>query len=278
MSLTLDAYVAAPSPVERELRRLFVLGDVRVVFDIGSCEGEDSIRYARLFPNATVYSAEPLPRNLPKLRDNLLRHNAPSVEVLPLAFSDASGTARFYVSSGQPEDRPNGDAWDYGNKSSSLFPPDRHLEVHPWVHFDQVIEVQTDTLASFCKLRQIETIDFIHMDVQGAELKVLEGAGVLINRVKAVWMEVERVPLYAGQPLKGDVERFMKDHGFRRLMDTVEAVSGDEFFVNRDLVGVPITIRISSSSPVAAARRIGRGIGRTVRGAARRSRRLLTRG
>jgi FkbM family methyltransferase len=275
MSLTLDTYVAAPSPVEGELRRLFVLDDVRVVFDIGSCEGEDSIRYARLFPNATVYAAEPLPRNLPRLHENLRRHNASSVEVLPFAFSDASGSAQFYVSAGQPDDRPHGDQWDYGNKSSSLFPPDKHLEIHPWVRFDQVIQVQTDTLANFCASRQIDTIDFIHMDVQGAELKVLAGAGDLISRIKAVWTEVERIPLYAGQPLKSDVERFMEDHAFLKLKDTVGAVSGDQLFVNRALVRVPVRIRAARSAPVVFGLRVGRRVGQMIRVIARRSARLI---
>jgi hypothetical protein len=138
-----------------------------------------------------------------------------------------------------------------------------------------VIQVQTDTLANFCASRQIDTIDFIHMDVQGAELKVLAGAGDLISRIKAVWTEVERIPLYAGQPLKSDVERFMEDHAFLKLKDTVGAVSGDQLFVNRALVRVPVRIRAARSAPVVFGLRVGRRVGQMIRVIARRSARLI---
>ena len=255
VGLSRAGYIASPVPVERDLRRLFNIDSVRVVFDIGACEGEDSVRYARLFPKAVVYAAEPLPRNLSRLRATAASLGEERIRVLPVALSDRVGTAAFHVSSGQPDGRPEGEDWDFGNKSSSLLAPDRHRSLHPWVHFDEVIEVTTDTLASVCQREGIATIDLVHLDVQGAELAVLEGAGPVLARVKAVWMEVEAVPLYADQPLKPDVERYMSRHGFRRLKDTVGAISGDQFYLNEELVKIPFRLRVWYSSPAVIASR-----------------------
>lgn len=37
---------------------------------------------------------------------------------------------------------------------------------------------------------KIDEVDFIHVDVQGAELKVLMGAKDYIIKIKATWLEV----------------------------------------------------------------------------------------
>lgn len=239
MSLTRDAFILSALPIERDLKRLFPRRDARVVFDIGSCEGEDAIRYASFFPHAIVYAVEPLPRNIPRIRENLVRHPRPNVRILPVALSDGVGTARFYVSSGQPPGETSPD-WDHGNKSSSLLPPEQHLAVHPWVRFDEELEIETDTLERVCRREGVDAIDVAHVDVQGAELKVLAGAGPLLERIKVVWMEVEAVPLYRAQPLKRDVELFMAAHGFRKLKDTVDLVAGDQLYVNARLMKVPL--------------------------------------
>lgn len=233
-----DSFVASPSPIEAELRGLFGRNDSLTIFDVGSCEGEDAIRYARLFPKARVFAVEPVPANLAILEGNLKRHGQQvSVTVLALAFSDHDGLASLHVSSGQPDDRPPATDWDYGNKSSSLLPPDRHLEVFPWIRFDQTIQVSTERLDHLCERLGIRVVDFIHLDVQGAELAVLRGAGRLLDQVRAVWMEVEAIPLYRGQPLKQDVQAFMAQHGFEIAKDTVGPVSGDQLYVATRIAG-----------------------------------------
>jgi FkbM family methyltransferase len=229
---TREGFVASPLPIERELREIFRIDEALTIFDIGSCEGEDAIRYARLFPNARVYACEPLPENLAILNENLRRF-APeaSITLLPIAVGDRDGRASFYVSSGHPDDRPRSAEWDYGNKSSSLLRPDRHREIFPWIRFDRTIEVPTERLDHVAARLQVESIDLIHLDVQGAELAVLEGAGELLARARAIWMEVEAIPLYEDQPLKPEIETFMAGHGFEIRKDTVGRISGDQLYV-----------------------------------------------
>jgi FkbM family methyltransferase len=231
MTDRLDTYVKSPLPIERELSLLFGRHAAITIFDIGACEGEDSVRYARRFPRSTVYAVEPLPANVERMRATLKRYRTKNVRVLPFALSDVRGKARLFVSAGRPPAIPDSDDWDYGNKSSSLLEPDRHLELVPWVHFDDVVEVETRTLADVCAEYGVPRVDFIHMDVQGAELKVLDGLGPLLQGVVAIWLEVEAVPLYRDQPLKGDVERYLRARGFDLSKDTVGEISGDQLWV-----------------------------------------------
>jgi len=225
-------FVASPLPHEAALLRLLPREAPLAIFDIGSCEGEDSIRYARLFPSARIWAIEPLPSNVELIKANLARYGVDRVEVVALALSDSAGRATFHVSSGRPDNAPPDVDWDFGNKSSSLLPPAEHLRIHPWVHFDKSIEVETDRLDALAQRCGVTTIDYIHMDVQGAELSVLRGAGTLLDSVRVIWTEVEAKPLYQDQPLKGEVERFMRSRGFEKRLDTVGNVCGDQLYVN----------------------------------------------
>lgn len=225
-------YINLPLPIEKELKILFQPNETLTIFEIGACEGEDSIKYARLFPNATLYAFEPLPNNIKLMEENYAKYGVTNVFTYNQALSAQEGTAEFYVSEGRPEDAPESD-WDYGNKSSSLLPPDKHLETASFVKFNQKIKVNTTTIKSFCEANDIETVDFIHLDVQGAELIVLEGASNFISRIKAIWLEVSKVPLYKGQPLVDEVKEFMSRNNFLLLKDCMEVVQGDHLYISK---------------------------------------------
>lgn len=218
------------------LRSVYSDSQELVIFDIGACEGISSVRYAKNFPNARVFSAEPLSHNLDHIEKNIAASGVKSITVIDAAFSDANGTADFHVSEGIPDKFKNDQLdWDFGNKSSSLLLPDKSTEHTPWLKFGRTETVQTRTLESYCNESKIEQIHFIHMDVQGAELKVLEGAGSLMDAIENVWLEVETVSLYKDQPVKKDIERFMKSKGFVKVFDTVFGISGDQFWMKKSL-------------------------------------------
>jgi FkbM family methyltransferase len=202
------------------------------VFDIGACEAEDSIRYSRLFPQAAVYAFEPRTDNLAIGKESIARYKADRIVLENIALSNSNGVAEFFLSEGAPEGIETGE-WDFGNKSSSLLPPSEEMKKHTsWLKFNKRIEVPTMRLEDYVKSRNIEAIDFAHIDVQGAELMVLEGAGHFLKSIRLIWMEVEAVELYKNQPLKKDVESFMKAHDFENVLDTVNTVAGDQLYAN----------------------------------------------
>ena len=53
------------------------------------------------------------------------------------------------------------------------------------------------------------------MDIQGAELDVLQGGENVLSSVLAMVLEAEFVPLYKGQPLYGDLDAFLRRRDFR---------------------------------------------------------------
>jgi FkbM family methyltransferase len=82
------------------------------------------------------------------------------------------------------------------------------------------------------KIVQVETVrlddvegcarpDLIKIDVQGAELLVLENGPSAVSAALVIECEAEFVPLYEDQPLFGDVHAFLRTHGFElhKLVD-----------------------------------------------------------
>lgn len=228
----LSHYLASVSPAERELGRLFFRFEPVTIFDIGGCEGEESIRYARAFPRAKIYTFEPLPENQNLIRQNFARYGVSTAEVVDLALSDRSATAEFHVSSGRPPTPSQGEQWNYGNKSSSLLPPANSDRMYGWLEFKNTIKVQTETLDAFVASRAIERVDFLHMDVQGAEHLVLSGARATLPRVVAVWLEVSTRELYRGQQLRPAIEKLMTSFGFVKTIELQREIEGDQFYVN----------------------------------------------
>jgi FkbM family methyltransferase len=233
--MKISEYIKEPLPFDKELDKYFKTSDELTLFEIGSCEGEDSIRLRRKYPKARIYTFEPLPGNIEKIKTNFQKYAAKNINLFKLAMSNKDGKATFYVSSGHPEDRPKEEDWDYGNKSSSLLRPKKTKQIHRWLKFKDKIKVKTRRLDSFCDEACIDKIDFIFIDVQGAELMVLKGAGDLLKKVGMIWMEVESVELYNHQPLKDDVESFMQANGFKCIKSTVDEISGDQLYVNSKL-------------------------------------------
>ena len=234
----IDTYLASPGAAEPHLRRLFSPCSPRVIFDIGACEGEDSIRYSRLFPRSQVYAFEPLPTNQAIIRHNFAHHHADRAELVPLALSDHIGPATFHVSSGRPAHLFGPEEWNYGNKSSSLLAPASSAPMHGWIEFPEKIEVACDTLDAFCRRRGIARVDFIHMDVQGAEALVLAGAAHMLPHVGALWLEVSDQELYAGQKLRPHLEGILRAQGFRLVAEDRRAIEGDQFYVNSRSLGL----------------------------------------
>jgi FkbM family methyltransferase len=103
---------------------------------------------------------------------------------------------------------------------SSLYPPNepqinRFQGLPELMNLDFEVDIEITTLDDFCQVEQINEIDFLQIDVQGADLDVLKGASWILERsILAVKIEVYFFPFYVGQPLFPDVDSFLRNHGF----------------------------------------------------------------
>ena len=125
-----------------------------------------------------------------------------------------------------------GEDWNYGNKSSSLLAPADGEPMHGWLSFPEKVIVETETLDEFCTTRGISRIDFVHMDVQGAESLVLEGAQRMLPHITAIWLEVANEELYAGQKLRPAIEDWLRARKFALTLYESWGPEGNQLYVN----------------------------------------------
>jgi FkbM family methyltransferase len=229
-------YINSELPIKSELLKFFPKDSMLTIFDVGACEAEDSIRYSNLFPNAKIYAFEPVPENFNKAKENIAHYQKSNqIFIYPFALNDIEGEFEFYVSSGSPKIDNKISDWDFGNKSSSLLKPGKIKHTHEWLKFNRIIKVQTKTLMRFCSENNINKIHLLHLDVQGAELNVLKSAGDLLNQIDLIWLEVSVVELYKNQALEKDIRNFLNQK-FELILSRMEGISGDQFYVNRNLL------------------------------------------
>jgi FkbM family methyltransferase len=210
------------------VRELAKGGSEIIVADIGAADGVDTVAYCEIASNVTAFAFEPLSRNVRSAYELRRKKELEGrMQIFEIALGEADGAADFYESAGRYH---KGDKWPY---SGSLLPPGRHCEVYPWVTFEAPKKIAVRRLDSLGPEIGLSRIDFIHIDVQGFELAVLRGMGRMLDAVRGVWMEVEEIPLYEGQPLRAEVESFMRARGFELRLSAMGSVDGDQLWVRQ---------------------------------------------
>lgn len=172
--------------------------DFKLLVEIGSHFGNDTIEIKKLFPESEIICFEPDPRNIKVIKENWKSNN---IAVLyELAVSDFNGKTTFHLSSGDCSFWTNDELWSKKDwsASSSLKRPIKHTEVHPWIKFNNMIEVDCIRLDDFQPLNE-KIIDFIWMDVQGAEDLVINGAKKTLSNTRFLFTEYDNEELYENQ-------------------------------------------------------------------------------
>lgn len=92
------------------------------------------------------------------------------------------------------------------------------------------VDLPLQTLDAVLMERCISSVDSVKLDTQGSELDILRGGVNALKDCALVDVEVEFNPIYHGQPLFCDVDRFMRDHGFVlwRLSDICHYATSEE--------------------------------------------------
>jgi FkbM family methyltransferase len=113
--------------------------------------------------------------------------------------------------------------------TGSLYPPNTPL----LEKFQTLAEVVTPVGTQAVTTRRLDDIDgvgdvdLIKIDVQGAELKVLENGLRALSGALMVHTEVEFVEIYKGQPLFAEMDQFLRRQGFQ--FHTFAQVAGRAF-------------------------------------------------
>jgi DNA repair exonuclease SbcCD ATPase subunit len=77
-----------------------------------------------------------------------------------------------------------------------------------------VTTIQTRTIDISLRENDIDRLDHLKIDAQGAELAILEGSAGSLETVRSLNLEVQFSQLYEGTPLFGHIDGFLRARGF----------------------------------------------------------------
>ncbi len=191
------------------------------VLDLGAHHGLYTLLASkRVGSRGRVISFEPSPRERRALRVHLAVNRCRNVTTEGLALGDRNAEADFYVV----------EKWAAG--CNSLRPPDVPAST-------SLRRVRMMRLDDWLESHEIAKVDFIKLDVEGAELATLKGAAQLLERrprpiILAEVQDVRTLPW--GYPAREIIEH-LKDKGYKWFRLNKDGVARELDVTQRDFEG-----------------------------------------
>ena len=159
----------------------------KIVFEVGANKGTDTARF--LDQGSTVYAFEPTPELILELKNKFKVH--PGYMPVPLAVDLDNRWTTFNIAGSS----------DWGCSSIHAFNPNIHQEWggRPDFNTTDQCRVMTIRLDTFMSIYNISHIDYLWIDAQGNDFRVLQSLGDRIKDVHEGRCEVAlEVSLYTG--------------------------------------------------------------------------------
>lgn len=181
-----------------------------IIFDVGAYDCYHSGLFKGRFPHARVYAFEAEERNWVKMAP----YNG-IINLIYSACSDVDGAITFYKSTQYAGQSYSG--------SGSICKPEVRGDTNEGrgndgLYFDMNgTTVNSIRLDTYCTTAGIGHIDYLHMDVQGAEMKVLKGLGEL--RPALIYCEVCELHAYETGITIAEFNTFMDSLGYELIAE-----------------------------------------------------------
>ena len=209
------------------------------IFDVGANIGFFVMFLNQYLKDATVYSFEPIPDTYEVLQRNVSVHNSLQVQTYNCGLSDKSGTATF---THYPKTSACSTMYPQGSteylKNSRLFVLGEIRNFNPilktlvdrtprfawWPVTELVrryfrsaisVECQLRTISDVIDEHDIQKIDYLKVDTEGAELHVLNG-------IRAEhWSIVKQavIEVHEGKPALRQVLELLESNGFQAIVE-----------------------------------------------------------
>lgn len=164
--------------------------DVKIILDVGSRDGLQSLEFNRWFPNAKIYAFEPIKSSYEFIKN--ITKNIKNIKPLPYAINSYNGKTKFY------------EVYNGNIGASSLLKTSNHPRSNRWLQKE--VEVECINLEDWLNKEGIDKVDIAWVDVQGAEEIVFKSFGKYLDNISVIGTEVGVTPLYNGAIIKDDLD------------------------------------------------------------------------
>lgn len=147
--------------------------NINTIFDVGANRGTWSLMTAKLFDNVTIYSFEIVPETYSRLSSNCKKNK--NIITNNIGLSNSIGKTKVFYS---PE-----------KSGCATCIKDFTEDYHNYV--PQEIEASISKGDKFCSEHNIQSIDYLKIDVEGYENNVLYGFEGMLNKGKIKIIQFE---------------------------------------------------------------------------------------
>ena len=161
------------------------------IIDAGAHIGLATLYFKKLFPAAKIIAIEPNTQLIPLLEENIFQNGLKDVQILPIALSDHRGMTEFFI------DETKNEWWSTGSFEPGAWNHEQH---------SKTVLVQTEMLGDLIS----RPVDFLKLDIEGAEMLVLLAAKDKIEQIRHMIIEFHPTN---SQNLAGFIE-FLQEHRF----------------------------------------------------------------
>ncbi len=166
------------------------------ILEAGAHSGEDTILLASFWPNGHVFAFEPVPKFFDNLQVNVEKFRLTNVSCYPFGLFSTSGDHVFYYSQ------------NCGGASSFL--PDNGV-----VDYDDVaVILPCMNLDEWAHENHVDQIDFMWLDMEGAEYHVLSTAPETLRKTKVILTEINFREFRTGSTQYYTLKNLLESQGF----------------------------------------------------------------
>ena len=189
--------------------------EINGIIHVGAHTGQEVNEYSKYKNKIILF--EPQKDIFDKLIENVSKHQ--NVNCYNIGLGSKNEKKIIYRSEGNE------------GKSSSVLSPEIHLLVQPDINFVDTEEIQIKRFDSL----DIDTLNFLTLDVQGFELEVLKGFGEKLKSVEFIYTEINTKFLYKENALVSDIDKYLKDYNFIRVFTNIDCFNyfGDAFYIKK---------------------------------------------
>ena len=174
-----------------------------VIYDIGGSIGMYTIPFAKkVGKTGKVFVFEPTNKGIESIKQNLTINNIDNVVAYPYAISDNTSEANFYV-------RPDKETHSLFEKTTA---PSKTGE-------QKTIKVKVFTIDDLIEKNLSLPPNFIKIDTEGAEIKVLDGINKTYDSLDLIFVEIHKPALKLENIFNPEIviEKKLKKIGFTKF-------------------------------------------------------------
>jgi len=147
-----------------------------------------------------------------------------SFNTYQMVISNANGSSKFY-------------AIDINSNVNTGISSSKFAELYNDYNYS-ILDIESIRMDKFITMNNIDSIDFLKIDVEGSSYEVLEGFGNYLSIVKSIHIEGEYKEVWRNQRLFPDISNLLHKNGFVLVYYELhrDSLQNDSFWVQHKYI------------------------------------------